>query len=362
MYGNANPNLNLIDRFEDWWRRDNKGLPLMRVIAQRDDVNIPMPTPKSYEARYIDPEYLLAKHEASIQNNVYLADSYAELAGNIGPGCLAVYLGSEPQFAFNTVWYTPCIDDLETRAPLAFDPENKWWRRHFELLKTLKEYAGDEYPVNIPDLVENIDILSAMRGPQELMFDMMDAPEKVEQAVAEIDEAYFKYYDTIYDLVKLPEGISSYYCFQILGRGRVAKVQCDASALISPEQFRRFALPSLRKQVRRLDHSIYHLDGPDAIRHVPALMELEELDALQWTCGAGQPDGACPKWYGIYDQVAAAKKSLWVQIGDGGIDDWIRGADSLIDRYDKKMFYFLFPTMSLKDADKLLNFAHTHWE
>ena len=47
----------------------------------------------------------------------------------------------------------------------------------------------------------------------------------------------------------------------------------------------------------RLDHSLYHLDGPDAIKHVPALMELEKLDALQWTCGAGQPDGACPRWY-----------------------------------------------------------------
>ena len=139
-------------------------------------------------------------------------------------------------------------------------------------------------------------------------------------------------------------------------------MQCDASALISPEQFRRFALPSLRKQVRRLDHSIYHLDGPDAIRHVPAIMELERLDALQWTCGAGQPDGACPRWYEIYDQVAAANKGLWIQLYDGGLNDWIRGAESLMDRYGKKRFYFLFPGMSMRDADTLMNHAHKHWE
>ena len=31
-----NQNDKLVDRFEDWWRRDNKGLPLMWVVARRD--------------------------------------------------------------------------------------------------------------------------------------------------------------------------------------------------------------------------------------------------------------------------------------------------------------------------------------
>lgn len=360
MYQNQNPAL--VDRFEDWWRRDNKGLPLMRVIARRDDACCPEPVPRSTEAKYTDPDFLHARQMAAIRNNVYLADAYASLGANFGPGSLALYLGSEPRFTENTVWFEPCIQTLETLPHIGFDPDNKWWKKHLNLIRTLRELAGDDYLVDMPDLVENIDILAAMRGPQETLFDLMDEPENVERAIGEIDNVYFRYFDEMHEAIVRPDGVSSYTAFCVLGRGRVAKLQCDFSAMISPDQFCRFVLPSLKKQTLRLDHSIYHLDGPDAIRHVPALMEIERLDALQWTCGAGQPDGACKKWYGIYDQVSAAKKNLWIQIYDGDIDQWIRSADSIIERYGKKSLYLIFPGMSMKEADRLMNYAHSHWE
>ena len=280
---------------------------------------------------------------------------------NFGPGSLALYLGSEPRFEPETVWYEPCIMDPETHPALRYDPDNKWWRLHLDLIRRLKEAAGDEFRVDIPDLIENIDIYSAMRGPQDALYDIMDYPEKVHAFVEQIDGVYFRYYDAMCDLVRDEEGVTSYTAFNILGRGRVAKIQCDFSAMLSPEHYREFVLPGLQAQTAKLDHSLYHLDGPDAIRHVPAIMELERLDALQWTCGAGQPDGACPRWYGIYDQVAAADKGLWIQLYDGGLNDWIRGAENLMERYGKRRFYFIFPEMSLAEADQLMNHACKEW-
>ena len=93
----------------------------------------------------------------------------------------------------------------------------------------------------------------------------------------------------------------------------------------------------------RLDNTIYHLDGPDAIKHIPALMEIAELNGLQWTCGAGQPDGGAMRWYPIYDQVRAAGKSLWVYFDDGGPKDWVESAIRLMKRYGPDCFYFIFP-------------------
>jgi len=132
--------------------------------------------------------------------------------------------------------------------------------------------------------------------------------------------------------------------------------------MLSPAHFREFVQPALRKQLESLDHSLYHLDGPDAVRHVPALMELEKLQALQWTCGAGQPDGASERWYGIYDQVCKADKSLWIQLYDGNVETWIRSAETLMELYGKNRMNFQFPTMSLKDAERLLNHAEKHWK
>lgn len=352
----------LLQRFENWWHRDNQGLPLMKVIARKDEPAIAVPEPCDIAARYTDADYLLARHRQYTASHVFLGDAYSSLGADLGPGSLALYLGAEPIFRPDTVWYQSCIEDPQTYPPLRFDAENKWWKLHVEMIRRLKAAAGEEFRVDIPDLIENLDIYAAMRGPQDALFDIMDDPDRVQAFVQQIDDCYFRYYDELSEIVRDDDGVTSYTVFSIMGQGRVAKIQCDFSAMLSPEHFRTFVLPSLRRQTQGLDHSLYHLDGPDAIRHVPALMELERLDALQWTCGAFQPDGACPRWYGIYDQVAAAGKSLWVELYDGTVDAWIAGAERLMERYGKKRFYFIFPHMSLQDADKLMNHAHKHWE
>ena len=38
-----------------------------------------------------------------------------------------------------------------------------------------------------------------------------------------------------------------------------------------------------REQCRWLDHSLYHLDGTQALHQLPALLAIEELDAIEWT-------------------------------------------------------------------------------
>ncbi|MBR0464187.1 MAG: trimethylamine corrinoid protein 2 [Clostridia bacterium] len=352
----------LVQRFEDWWRRDNRGLPLMRVVARRDDADAPpAPDAADDQALYTDAGYLTAAMRHQIGTRVFMADAFPSLGANLGPGSLALYLGSEPIFRRDTVWYAPCISDPLTHPPLRFDPDNRWWKLHYDLVRELKASSRAQWRLDIPDLIENIDIYAAMRGPQETLFDIMDCPEAVHGFIRDIDAVYFRYYDAMLSLVQDEDGVSSYTAFSILGKGRVAKIQCDFSAMLSPEHFREFVLPSLEAQTRRLDHALYHLDGPDAIRHVPALMELQRLQALQWTCGAGQPDGACPRWYPIYDQVVKADKGLWIQLYDGGVDDWIRGAEELMSRYGKRRFYFLFPEMSLTDADRLMNHAEKNW-
>lgn len=359
MYGYSS--CNLVDRFESWWRRDLTGRPLMRVVARTDSPAPALPECADLQAKYTDFELLLAQQRRYDATHRYLGDSFASLSADLGPGSLALYLGSEPRFAPDTVWYEPCISDPETQPPLRFDPDNRWWRLHLELIRRLREAAGSDFRINIPDLIENIDIYAAMRGPQDALYDIMDYPDRVHEFIGQIDATYFEYYDALCDVVRDEENVTSYTAFAILGRGRTAKIQCDFSAMLSPDQFRSFVLPSLRAQTERLDHTLYHLDGPDAIRHVPAIMELERLDALQWTCGAGQPDGACPRWYGIYDQVVAAGKGLWVQLYDGGVEDWIRGAESLMERYGAKIFYFFFPDMSMRDAETLMNRAEKRW-
>jgi hypothetical protein len=59
-----------------------------------------------------------------------------------------------------------------------------------------------------------------------------------------------------------------------------------------------------------MDYSLYHLDGTDAIRHLDALLEIDELHAIEWTPEAGKPGGADPIWHDMYRKILQAGKSL----------------------------------------------------
>jgi 5-methyltetrahydrofolate--homocysteine methyltransferase len=329
----------------------------MRIIAAGKPGRIvPVEKPREPRDQYLDVPSIIAGFRNYCETHYFLGDAFPAVDINLGPGSMALYLGGEPGFAWDTVWYKEtCESPLEFDA-LRYDENNYWWIAHQKMAEEAAAMAAGDFYVAIPDIIENLDILSALRGPQNLCYDILDEPEAVHRGVEIVDSVYFTYYDRLYNFLKDDDGSSSYTAFCILGKGRVAKVQCDYCALISPDLFREYVQPSLRKQCRNLDHSIYHLDGPDAIKHVPALMEIEELDALQWTCGAGKPDGGCEKWYSIYDQVRAAGKSLWIQLYDGDASDWAESAKRLVKRYGKTGMYFLFPEFpSLGEAQKMAN-------
>ena len=335
------------DRFEQWWKRDDWTRPLMRIIAPG---KIPaqgklkdLADPGNPRDLYLDVSRIILGFRNYCESHYFLADAFPSVDINLGPGSMALYLGCEPGFAWDTLWFKEKCESPGEFMGLKYDENNSWWKLHQKMLKEAVELSERDFYVAIPGIVENLDILSSLRGPQNLCFDILDEPDAVMEGVKIIDDLYFKYYDPCYDLLKDDDLSSSYTIFNILGQGRVATLQCDFSALISPEMFRTYVQPSLTKQCRNLNHSVFHLDGPDAIKHVPALMEIRELDALQWTYGAGKPDGGCEDWYPIYDQVHEAGKGLCISLQDGGPSDWAKGAQRLVKRYGAKGLYLLFP-------------------
>ena len=304
-----------------WWRGEGM---VLAVYAPREEplFHAPLPIlPQDPRERWLDAETRIRHTEYVIARTFYGGDAFPTLNHFLGPGCLALYLGCEGVFfacegAFagagnnDTVWYTPLIDDLDRAPPLRFDPANRYWQRHIGMIRAGVARAAGRYDVGVPDLVENIDILLALRGYAELLLDLIDRPRVVHRFQRQVLELYFRYFDEIYETVKDRQGGSSFQTFRVWAPGRMAKVQCDLGAAISPAMFREFVVPYLAEQCDRLDYSLFHLDGPSCIRHVDALMEIGSLSAVQWTPGAGQASIGCPRWYPLYERIRAAGKSL----------------------------------------------------
>jgi hypothetical protein len=80
--------------------------------------------------------------------------------------------------------------------------------------------------------------------------------------------------------------------------------------MIGPQMFREFFQDIIREEAAFLDRAIYHLDGPGAIRHLDALCEIKEIDAIQWVPGEGQPPMS--DWIGLLKQIQEKGKGLHI--------------------------------------------------
>jgi hypothetical protein len=299
-----------------WWRRE--GL----VVAVRAPAEKPlevMPKPVTLtdpRLFHTDPAGVCDRQMHGMSRTFHGGDGFPMLLPLIGPGSLGLMLGARPGFSFDTVWYEPCIDDPDAYSPIVFSPRNNpWWDAHLAMIDEGLRRSGGRFIVGMPDLIENLDTLAALRGTEALLADLLERPAWVESSLEQINQAFFAAFDLLYARIKESEGGNG-FVFGIWGPGRTAKVQCDFCCMISPAMFKQFVAPPLTRQCQWLDYSMYHLDGETALQHLPALLSISDLDAIEWTpVGAGLndpafPRGGSPKWYDLYRRIRQAGKGV----------------------------------------------------
>lgn len=302
----------------DWWAGQGLVISMWEHLEQSGAphaaVTLPPPA-RDLQQTWFDPEWRSANLHYKLSRSSFKADILPVANTHLGPGSLAAILGAHLEGAEETIWIHPRGEDNDA---IVFDESNPWWQLHLDLIRACKRRAQGHYLVGCPDLIEGLDTLAALRGTQPVLLDMIDRPEELEQQLQAVNDVWFTVFDRIYDEIN-DNGAMAFCYFSIWGPGRVAKLQSDISIMFSAASFRRFVQPFIRQQCQKLDYSLYHLDGVGAIRHLDALLEIEELDAIQWTPGYGQPQGGDPCWYDLYKRIRAGGKSImpcWVELNE----------------------------------------------
>jgi len=301
-------------RLTVWWNGGDIGRPAMLVSCPRPDPieEIPaLPEPEGwvthYSTRSLSYRINLALRSCLYAH--YLAESAPVTpSGDLAPNCLALYLGCQGVETPGTVWCKPCIQSPET-ASFEYSPDNFYWGFSLEVYRQVAIRAKGKFLQQFPDLIEGLDTLAAMRGSERLLEDLVHRPEWVRASLRQITDRYFHYYDVLYDLIRDEVGGSVFWCW---APGRMAKFQCDFSAMISPAMFCEFMIPVLMEMTERVSYSMYHWDGPGALGHHDALLSIPHLDMLQWTPGAGVEPTWHRRWWPIYHKTLDAGKKLYI--------------------------------------------------
>lgn len=307
-----------IERFTAWWNHE---------VLDRPPLTVNVKSPRAYSGpvshhahvrdKWLDAAFRVAEMIARVECTEYACDSFPIVMPNSGPELIATLFGCELEYSQDsaaTSWSVPIVEDPQRDWPtiIAREPDfagSPWWRLIEDATRLAIEQCDGRYVVGFTDIHDAFDTLAALRDPQELCLDFMDCPDLVEQAADHMLDAVIETHNRSYDLLE-SAGFGSTSWIPAYWPGRSNISCCDFWALLSDEQANRIVLPRIVRQIDAAEKSIFHLDGPQALRHLSLLLDLPRLAAVQWVYGAGA--GPVTRWVDVYRRIQAAGKSAQV--------------------------------------------------
>ncbi len=182
-----------------------------------------------------------------------------------------------------------------------------YYKKTLEMTEALTEFAKDKFIVGITDLHAGLDALVGLRGPQDLCIDSIDTPEFLDKGAFAVLPGYKEVLSDHYNITSKYQGGTTNW-MGIWHPKLWYVTSCDFSCMISEEMFSNHVMPELLEEIDFLDASVYHLDGPDALKHLDSLLEIKKLDGVQWVYGAGQPTAS--HWIPTIRKIQGAGKMV----------------------------------------------------
>ena len=309
------------ERIDAWWQGEIIDRAVIQVKAPREGVSQDewdalatrgggIEDPDELFAWYTDPEQVIPRLNRIVDATYWGGEAFPVIFP-VAVSLVAItaaYLGCpyDIHSGSATGWADPIITDWAERPTFAFDPSNEWWLRSVRLLDAAGPQAPGRYYIGVPDLNGPPEILALLRGTEELALDLIDVDHDViREALDEVNLAWLRYWQASIDTIH--EWVDGYFYWIGIWSDRPSiDLQNDFSCLISTKMFDEVFLPALDQQTRWVERTVYHLDGPGAIRHLDALLSLPELDAIQWVPGAGAPPVS--EWIPLLRRIQAGGK------------------------------------------------------
>lgn len=298
-------------RYAAFWEQELVDRPLVALPVRKPSAPaVPEPAFASMADRWLDVRGRAQRLAAELACWDYLGDALPIAWPNMGPEIFSAWCGCGYQFGETTAWSEPCIADWEQDGPNAvLDWEHPLLGAVWQFTQELLQRSQGQFIVGLTDFHPGADHLAALRDPQNLALDMLENTAHVKAKLDQSYEEFYQVYDKFYHLLR-QHGMPITSWLPLIHEGRYYIPSNDFSCMISTAMFEEYFLPGLVEECRFYERSIYHLDGPDALRHLDLLLDVPELDAVQWTYGAGNEGYA--RWVDVYQKIQNAGKSLQI--------------------------------------------------
>lgn len=263
-------------------------------------------TEEELKRSYTDAEYITEQCRKKFANTKFMGDALPCVFPNFGTAGFAQYTGSVPTYKPDTIWLSETLTGPD--ADQIFFDENIY-QKHLQHVKELVKFSKNEHFVAMPDNCGVLDGLAAIRGTENLLFDVLEEPEFVKEGIKKLIDIQRKTLPGFYDAIRQNnDGGSTHAWMHLWSPKRVLQTQCDFSVMISPEQYKTFVLPELEATAEWADCVVYHLDGQEQIRHLDYILSVDAIKMIQWTDVAGQPPAS--EFIPVFQRIQKSGKGL----------------------------------------------------
>lgn len=299
-------------KYMEYWNRENHNRPLVSIVGT-DTYELQGFRHDNLKERWFDTDYVIAKVNKTLENTYYGCEAYPMFFPDLGPDQFAAFYGTELAFGDTTSWALPNYGDVETEEipEFSMDKNGKYYQKLMELMKAMLENGKGRYFTGLPDIHPGADCLVSMRGPQQLCIDTLESPEFIIDRTKKLFPGFRQVIEDFYEITREYQTGSTNW----MGVWHPEKwyvTSCDFSCMISPDMYEELIVPELLMEIDYLDASIYHLDGPDALKHLDRLLKIEKLKGIQWVYGAGAPTAS--HWLETIQKIQDAGKIVHIEV------------------------------------------------
>lgn len=301
-----------MQRIDAWFAHEMIDRPPVRFSRHNAEYEILDDASQwsSQQARWYDAEHQLDRFLRQIEDKTFHGETFPVFWPNLGPNLFAGLFGCHLEFGDVTSWADPILAGYT--QPVALDWQSEYLRKIDEMTQLALEHCAGRYLVGYTDLHPGMDWAAALRGTEPLCLDLFDEPEGVKALLRQSTPNFLAVYDH-FDAQLKAAGQPSITWMAIPAFGRLHIPSCDFGTMISPQQFREFVLPLLHEEVTAMTHNIFHMDGKGVARHLDAILELPNVQAIQWVQGVGN-DQPILQWIPLIRRIQDAGRSVVVDL------------------------------------------------
>jgi hypothetical protein len=285
-----------IEHYKAFWQRSNVKRPIIGFSLIGWFPLDAFSVTRDWEGRrYLEPEMLPLKsvvedHVRMIQEGEWIDDDLIrgvapmQVAVPFLPGILGARLRILPDNVLGEGRMLSWVEAMQVRL----DADNPWFLKYLALAQALVDQADGQFPVSHSAEIGPTDLHAVLRGHSQSIIDLIDNPEGTATLLWQLGEIFIQFTETLWQQLPRFNGGTFDAQYSLWAPGPIARLQEDATAVYSPNLYRKLVQPVDRMLARHFDYSFMHLHSTSMFL-LDAILEIDTLRCLEINHDASGP-------------------------------------------------------------------------